>query len=57
MGVPSNSHNIKEIHMAIDEFFTTCLLFWVEALAIMGSLDVSIYAVNNVQQWYISVSL
>ena len=57
MGVPSNSHNIKEIHMAIDEFFTTCLLFWIEALAIMGSLDVSIYAVNNVQQWYISVSL
>ena len=43
--------------MAIDEFFTTCLLFWIEALAIMGSLDVSIYAVNNVQQWYISVSL
>ena len=55
-GTPSSGHGIEEVHKAIDEFFTTCLLFWIEVLVIMGSLDVSIYAMNNVQQWYISVS-
>ena len=56
VGIPSSICDFKEVCMAIDEFFTTCLLFWIEVLAIMGCLDLSVYAIDTVQQWYISVS-
>ena len=52
---PSDSYNAK-IQKVIDEFFVTHLLFWIEALAIMGNLGVGVYAINDIQQWYISVS-
>ena len=53
---PSSGHNVEEVQKAIDEFFTTYLLFWIEVLVIMGNLDASVYAINDIQQWYISVS-
>jgi len=56
VGVPSNCSSVEEICKAIDKFFTTCLLFWIETLTIMGSLGASVYAINDVQQWYNSVS-
>jgi WD40 repeat protein len=56
VGVPSCGHGVEEVHKAIDEFFTTRLLYWIEALIVMRSLDVSLYAMNNIRQWYISVS-
>ena len=53
----SNSGNdAKEVQQAINEFFTTQLLFWIEVLIIMGNLDISVYAINTVQKWFISVS-
>ena len=54
--VPSDDHNIEKIHKTIDKFFTTYLLFWIETLAIMGGLGVGVYSINDVQQWYNSVS-
>ena len=54
--IPSSGHNVEEVHKAINEFFTTHLLFWIEVLVIVGSLDASIYSIDDVQQWYISVS-
>ena len=54
--VPSDVHGIVEMCKAIDKFFTTHLLFWIEVLTIMGKLGVSVYAINDVQQWYNSVS-
>ena len=54
--VPSNGHDIKELYKAIDKFFTMHLLFWIEVLAIMGCLGVSIHAINDIRRWYISVS-
>ena len=54
--IPSSGHDVEEVHRAIDKFFTIHLLFWIEALTIMGSLGVSVYAINDVQQWYNSVS-
>ena len=45
-----------EIQKAIDEFFITRLLFWIEALAITGNLSIGVYAINDIKQWYISVS-
>ena len=56
MGVASSSFGVEEIHQAINEFFPTCLLFWIEALSIMGSLDIGIHALNSIQQWYELVS-
>ena len=53
---PSNGCNVKEIQKAIDEFFVTHLLSWIEVLAIIGNLDIGVYAINNIQKWYISVS-
>ena len=53
---PSNGYDVEEVYKAIDEFFTTNLLFWIEVLVILGNLDIGVYAINNIQQWYISVS-
>ena len=54
--IPNNSHNIKSVCKAVEEFFVTHLLFWIEVLIIMGRLDIGVYAINNIRQWYISVS-
>ena len=56
MKTPSSGCDAREVQKAIDEFFTTYLLFWIEALIIMGNLNVGVYAINDVQQWYTSVS-
>ena len=56
MKTPSSGHDVEEVHKAIDEFFTTYLLFWIEVLVIVGNLDAGVYAINDIQQWYISVS-
>jgi len=55
MGTISSSLDV-EVHEAIDKFFTTCLLFWIEALSLMGNLEVGNHALNDIQQWYILVS-
>ena len=54
--IPSNSPNVEEVHKAIDEFFTTKLLYWIEALSLMGNLNAGVYAINDVHKWYTSVS-
>jgi hypothetical protein len=54
--IPNSSHDVEEVYRVIDRFFTTCLLFWIEVLSLTGNLSVGIHALNEVQQWYISVS-
>jgi len=54
--VPSSRCDLEEILKAVDEFFMKHLLFWIEVLAILGSLDVGVHNINNIQQWYTSVS-
>ena len=54
--VSGSSSEAGEVQKAIDKFFTTHLLFWIEVLSLMGKLDSGVYALNNIQQWYISVS-
>ena len=46
----------KEVYKAIDKFFTTHFLFWIEVLSIMGKLDIGVYALSDIQQWYLLVS-
>jgi len=52
----SSSPGVEEVHKAIDEFFTTHFLFWIEVLSLMGNLDIGVHALNNIQQWYMKVS-
>jgi len=54
--VSSSSHNAEEVHRAIDEFFVTNLFFWIEVLILMGNLEIGVYALNDIQQWYMLVS-
>ena len=53
---PSSGHSIREVQEAIDQFFTTCLLFWIEVLGLMEKLDIGVHALNDIQQWYTLVS-
>jgi hypothetical protein len=54
--IPSSSHDVQEVYKAIDGFFTTCLLFWIEVLSLTGNLKIGVYALNEVQQWCTLVS-
>jgi len=53
---PSSGPNTEEVQKAIDKFFTTHLLFWVEVLIIMDALDVCVHCINDIKRWYIAVS-
>jgi len=54
--VSSSGPGVEEVQKGINEFFTTCLLFWIEVLSLMGKLDMGVYALNNIEQWYMLVS-
>ena len=56
LGIPGSSPGVEEVQEAIDAFFPTCLLFWIEALILMGKLDIGVHALNDIQQWYALVS-
>jgi len=56
LGIPGRCLGIGGVQEVIDEFFTTCLLFWIEALILMGKLGIGVYALNDIQQWYTLVS-
>jgi len=54
--IPSSGYNVEEVHKAVDKFFATCLLPWIEVLSLTRKLGISVYAIDDVHQWYISVS-
>ena len=56
MRTPGSSPDVKEVQKAIDKFFTTCLLFWIEVLSLLGNLGVGVSALNDIQQWCMLVS-
>ena len=51
----SSGPDVEEIYKAIDGFFTTCFLFWIEALRLLEKLDIGVYALKNVDKWYMQV--
>ena len=53
---PSSGNNTEKVEKAIDKFFTTHLLSWIEVLIIMEDLDASVHSMNDVQEWYSLVS-
>ena len=54
--IPSNSPYSEELQRVIDQFFTIHLLHWTEVLVITRNLGAGVYAMNDVEQWYTSVS-
>jgi hypothetical protein len=56
LAVPITNPHIKEVQKAIDTFFTTCLPYWIEVLALTGNLGIGVYAMNDIEQWCTLVS-
>ena len=54
--ISDTSDSVTEIHKAVDDFFTTCFLYWIEVLILMENLDIGIYALNDIEQWCTLVS-
>ena len=54
--IPGSSSCVEEVQKAIDQFFTTYLLYWIEVLALMENLSVGVHALNDIEQWCDSVS-
>ena len=54
--VPGKGPDAKKIQEAIDKFFTKRLLCWIEVLSIVGHLGTAVNAIDDIRQWYISVS-
>jgi len=55
-GITGNIHDIEEVDKEINNFFEISLLFWIEVLSLMGNLDIGVYAINNIEEWYTTVS-
>ena len=51
-----SSPDDQGVHKAIDEFFTTSFLYWVEVLSLVRNLNAGVYALNDIEQWYNKVS-
>ena len=53
--IPKSSGGLKEVHNAIDDFFVTGFLFWIEVLILTGNIDTGIHSLNDIEQWCILV--
>jgi len=48
--VLGNGPHVERVQKAVDEFFVTRLLFWIEVLSITGYLGEGVYVINEIQQ-------
>jgi len=55
--IPGSSSHIKEVEKETNQFFMTCLPYWIEVLALTGNLGLGVYAINDVEQWCALVSV
>jgi hypothetical protein len=46
----------EEVYSAVDEFFTTNFLNWIEVLSLIGNLAAGVQSLSHIDQWYIMVS-
>jgi len=54
--IPGDIDGIEDVQKAIEDFFTTGFLFWVEVLILTENLGIGIHALHNIEQWYTLVS-
>ena len=55
--IPGSSACVEEVQKSIDNFFATHFLDWIEVLVLTENLGVGVYAMDDVEQWYVSVSV
>ena len=55
--IPSDSPCIQEVQREIDQFFTMHLLHWIEVLVLVENVNIGVYAMNDIDQWYAGVSI
>lgn len=53
---PTSGSGIEEVKEAIDEFFGMHFLFWIEVLSLSENLEAGVRAIDDIRQWYLSVS-
>jgi len=56
MRTASSDLGIEEVQQAIDKFFITCFLFWIEVLSLLGTIEVGMHALSDIESWYRLVS-
>jgi hypothetical protein len=54
--IPVHGLHVEWVQEAIDEFFANHVVCWIDALSIVGHFEVTVYAINDLQKWYTSVS-
>jgi hypothetical protein len=54
--IPGNCDGGEDVEKAIEEFFRTGFLFWVEVLILTGNLEIGLHALHDIEQWYMAVS-
>jgi len=54
--IPSSSPCVEKVQQAIEKFFMVDFLHWIEVLVLTRNLDVGVYAMNDIEQWYNLVS-
>ena len=54
--IPCSDHGFEEVYEAIDKFFKTGFLFWIEVLILTENLDIGVYALDDIEDWYTLVS-
>ena len=54
--VPGDGPDAIRVQGAVDEFFAKRLLCWIEVLSIVGHLGIAVRAIDDIRQWYLSVS-
>ena len=54
--IRSNGPRVVEVKAAIEKSFTTHLLFWIEVLSLTGWLNISVYAIRDIDERHLSVS-
>ena len=52
----SSKEDVEEVHEAINRFFLTSLLSWIEVLSLMQKLGAGVHAINDIDKWYQTVS-
>ena len=54
--IPDSGPHVEQVKAAIDNFFAMHLLFWIEVLSLTEHLDLSVYALHDIDRWYLLVS-
>ena len=54
--ISGHGPHIERAKDEVDDFFKKRLLFWIEVLSLTGNLHLGVYALHDIDQWYLSVS-